>query len=319
MVNKNPFVHVAVGVVLNDRREVLVALRPEDSHQGGLWEFPGGKVEDGESVEAALARELHEELAIVVQSCTRLLQISHSYSDKSVLLDVWRIERFSGTPEGREGQPIAWRPLSSLREVDFPKANERIIRALSLPERIAITPEAADFEQFRETLSVLLELKPGLIYFRQESVDEGTYLQWFAWADELCRASGIGLLFSSPKKEIVRAFPKDVRALHLTPGQLHGLGSRPLSREQLIGVSCQNSDDLAKAEAIDADFAFLSPVSPADDSAELQLASWGRFEQLVSGSNLPVFAVGQLGDRELRTSKLHGGFGIAGIPAILAT
>jgi 8-oxo-dGTP diphosphatase len=130
-VNKNSTVHVAVGVLLNDNHEVLIAMRPAESHQGGLWEFPGGKVEEGESVEYALNREFKEELGISVQACTPLIQIRHEYSDKLVMLDVWRIEKFSGIPQGREGQAIEWRALSKLRAVDFPKANDRIIRELN--------------------------------------------------------------------------------------------------------------------------------------------------------------------------------------------
>lgn len=129
--NKNSTVHVAVGVLFNDNHEVLIALRPAESHQGGLWEFPGGKVEEGESVEYALNREFKEELGISVQACTPLIQIRHEYSDKLVMLDVWSIEKFSGIPQGREGQAIEWRALSKLRAVDFPKANERIIRELN--------------------------------------------------------------------------------------------------------------------------------------------------------------------------------------------
>ncbi len=131
--NKKPIVHVAVGVLLNDDHEVLIALRPAESHQGGLWEFPGGKVEEGESVECALTREFEEELGISVQACTGLTQIKHEYADKSVMLDVLRIERSSGIPQGREGQVIEWRALSELKALDFPKANERIIRILNRP------------------------------------------------------------------------------------------------------------------------------------------------------------------------------------------
>lgn len=129
--NNNSIVHVVVGVLLNDNQQVLIALRPVQSHQGGLWEFPGGKVEEGESVEYALNREFEEELGISVLACTELTQIRHEYIDKSVLLDVWRIEKYSGTPKGREGQVIEWRALSKLRAEDFPKANERIIRVLN--------------------------------------------------------------------------------------------------------------------------------------------------------------------------------------------
>ena len=126
------YIHVAVGVLINGQDEVLVSLRPSAVHQGGLWEFPGGKVEPGESVDEALSREFEEELGIAIQACTPLMQIRHDYTDKSVLLDVWNIGGYSGTPIGREGQEVSWRRISQLRAADFPQANAEIIRALSL-------------------------------------------------------------------------------------------------------------------------------------------------------------------------------------------
>ena len=125
-------VHVAVGVLRNDQGQVLVSLRAKEAHQGGLWEFPGGKVEPGESVEQALSREFEEELGICVHSCSPFIQIGHDYGDKSVLLDVWNVQSFSGVPRGREGQKIEWRAQSALCVDDFPRANEGIIRALQL-------------------------------------------------------------------------------------------------------------------------------------------------------------------------------------------
>ena len=101
-------VHVAVGVIVDQHNNILIALRPEDSHQGGLWEFPGGKVEQGEAVETALSRELYEELGLESISCRPLIEIRHDYTDKSVLLDVWWVDQFSGEAEGKEGQPIKW-------------------------------------------------------------------------------------------------------------------------------------------------------------------------------------------------------------------
>jgi len=126
----NKSVHVAVGVIVNEANEILIALRPEASHQGGLWEFPGGKVEAGEIVEAALDRELNEELGISVLSYRPLLKIHHTYSDKSVLLDVWWVNSFSGVATGREGQPIRWIKIDELSQYSFPTANRDIVSAI---------------------------------------------------------------------------------------------------------------------------------------------------------------------------------------------
>lgn len=122
--------HVAVGVILNAKRDILIALRPQHVHQGGLWEFPGGKVEAGETVEQALARELLEELAITVTQCSPLLEIAHDYPDKQVLLDVWWVESFQGEPKGSEGQPLRWVSVEQLTEYEFPKANHAILEAI---------------------------------------------------------------------------------------------------------------------------------------------------------------------------------------------
>lgn len=123
-------VHVAVGVISDGADKVLIAHRAKHLHQGGLWEFPGGKVEAGETVEQALQRELHEELAIDVGKFEQLLTISHDYSDKSVLLDVWWISSFSGEPQGRQGQPLRWVAIAELNQLDFPAANKAIVTAL---------------------------------------------------------------------------------------------------------------------------------------------------------------------------------------------
>jgi 8-oxo-dGTP diphosphatase len=123
-------IHVAAGVILNGEGQVLLALRPKDKHKGGLWEFPGGKVEPGESVQAALARELLEEINLVVDLASPFLVIDHDYGDKQVTLDVWTVSRFSGTPHGSEGQEIAWVAIADLGRYQFPEANAGIVAAL---------------------------------------------------------------------------------------------------------------------------------------------------------------------------------------------
>ena len=123
-------VHVAVGVILDDLGRVLISRRAENAHQGGLWEFPGGKVEAGESLAVALARELREELDIDIGPGEPLLEIHHDYGDKAVLLDVHVIRAFRGQPRGLENQPLAWVHPDSLSDYAFPAANVPIIEAV---------------------------------------------------------------------------------------------------------------------------------------------------------------------------------------------
>ncbi len=122
-------VHVAVGILINPAGKALITRRPDHVHQGGLWEFPGGKVEEGEPVAAALNRELHEELGITVQVAEPWLQVHHAYPDKVVWLDVWRVTVWQGEPQGREGQPLAWALPAELAGFAFPEADQPIIAA----------------------------------------------------------------------------------------------------------------------------------------------------------------------------------------------
>lgn len=131
-------VHVAVGVISDGADRILIARRADHLHQGGLWEFPGGKVEPSETVEEALHRELLEELAIEVTAQQPLLTIAHDYTDKSVLLDVWWVSEFLGEPQAREGQPLRWVSVALLHEFNFPAANQPIIAAVR--QRISSTP-----------------------------------------------------------------------------------------------------------------------------------------------------------------------------------
>ena len=127
-------VHVAVGVIVSNGHFFLTK-RLDHVHQGGKWEFPGGKVEADETVAEALHRELKEEIAIDVLSCQPLIAINHDYGDKKVLLEVFVVDNFQGEPTAQEGQQEGWFSLEQLQDVDFPEANKAIVLALQKLER----------------------------------------------------------------------------------------------------------------------------------------------------------------------------------------
>lgn len=123
-------IHVAVGVIINEQEQILVAKRHAHLHQGGKWEFPGGKVESGETVTQALARELKEEVNLNVNHTSPLMEISHDYPDKQVKLNIHWVKDFTGTAKGLEGQAVTWIEKTALTEYDFPEANKPIIKKI---------------------------------------------------------------------------------------------------------------------------------------------------------------------------------------------
>ncbi|MCT8988029.1 8-oxo-dGTP diphosphatase MutT [Shewanella phaeophyticola] len=123
-------IHVAVGIVINTQKQTLLAKRHAHLHQGGKWEFPGGKVEANESVSDALIRELKEEVNLDVSSTTEFMDISHDYPDKHVRLDIHLVTDFSGNALGMEGQQVKWVEVQSLSEYEFPEANKPIVEKL---------------------------------------------------------------------------------------------------------------------------------------------------------------------------------------------
>jgi len=127
-------VHVAVGVITSinkaNQTQYFLTKRHDDAHQGGKWEFPGGKVEKDETIAQALARELKEEVNIEVLSCQPLITIDHDYGDKKVCLAVFVVDHYLGEPSAQEGQQERWCVLEEFNSLDFPKANEAIIAEL---------------------------------------------------------------------------------------------------------------------------------------------------------------------------------------------
>ena len=132
----SPFVHVVVGLIFNSYNQLLIAKRPDHLHQGGLWEFPGGKVETKESAYIALIREFKEEVGIVVKQADSFMEIYHQYADKNVFLDIWISRHFDydgvGEIVGLEGQEVKWVAPADLKKYAFPEANQRIIDKLLL-------------------------------------------------------------------------------------------------------------------------------------------------------------------------------------------
>ena len=304
--------HVAVGVIKDSEGRILISLRHDKAHQGGLWEFPGGKVEPGESVEQALARELEEELDIAVLECAPLIKIEHQYVDLKVLLDVWLVTLFSGEPVGREGQDIQWVNPENLVNYSFPEANEPIIVAARLPDEYAILNAEKDTNLLTD-LNTILDNGVKLIQARLKRLSEKEVIQFFELATPLCKEKGARLLVNSAVKNMDRI---NVDGIHLTSLDLLALKQRPVGYEW-VAASCHNRAELEHATQIGVDFVVLAPVLPTQTHPEAEAMGWDKFEALTSSVNIPVFALGGMKRQDKTFSLSAGAQGIAGITTFL--
>lgn len=310
----NDFLHVAVGVIKNADGQILISQRPEHLHQGGLWEFPGGKVEARESVLQALTRELSEELHIQVEQAEPLLKVRHHYPDLSVLLDVWLVKKFSGLAEGREGQAIRWVLSHELTDYDFPAANFPIIHAAQLPCFYAILDDAEP-EALMANLHKILAQHISLIQARLKNLSAPAVTEFLQQALPLCEQHGAKLLINSAVKNALQ-FNSDRVGLHLTSRHLMKLDKRP-KLQGWLAASCHNLAQLQLAEKIGVDFAVLAPVLKTETHPDASPLGWDMFAKLVEEVNIPVYALGGVSITDKDIAKSRGGQGIAGIRTFL--
>jgi len=303
-------VHVAAAVIKNSAGEIFIAKRPDDKHQGGLWEFPGGKVEPGEAVETALARELEEELGIQIKAATPLITIPYHYPDKSVLLDVFVVSKFDGEPFGREGQPVKWVSDDQLREHQFPAANKPIVTAAVLPDRIAITGSASSVEEYQSRLRKLLDDGVRYVMLRAPSLDEEKLEELYRALHPIAHSNGAVLALNT---SLELANKLDAEALHLSSIRLSQLQSREQFKGRLLSASCHNQAELECAEAKALDFALLSPVAETSSHPETSPIGWQAFSETVLEIKMPVFALGGMRVSDIETAQSAGGQGVAAI------
>ncbi len=301
---------VAVGVIKNSEGKILISRRHESSHQGGLWEFPGGKIEASETAEFALARELKEELNITVTSATPLITVNHQYPDLAVRLKVYLVEQFLGEAQGCESQAIKWITPADFKQYDFPAANQSIITAARLPPYYAILDDAEP-TLLLSNLQKILNRGVKLIQARLKNLPAADVTKFIEHAYPLCEQQQALLLMNSAVD-----YAGTVDGLHLTGRHLMDLEQRP-EHVKLLAASCHNLEQLMQAQNLGVDFVVLGPVLATKTHPGSSSLGWTAFTELVARINLPVYALGGMTVDCLPIARQSGGQGIAAIRAFL--
>lgn len=299
---------VVAAVLQQADGRFLLAQRPQGKAYAGYWEFPGGKVEAGESPEAALSRELHEELGIEVTAAYPWLIREFDYPHADVRLHFFRVRGWRGELHGRESQAFAWQRLEAVDVAPLLPANGPIMRALAVPETYGITGfTAAEYPAALERIDCALRGGLRLIQVRgSRGWPAELFARYTAEVVGLAHACGARVLVNA---DIELARRSGADGVHLTAAQLQGIRQRP--DFPLVGASCHDSAELRRAEAAGVDFAVLGPVLPTPTHPDALPLGWAGFRSMVADTRIPVLALGGMRPEHREQALASGAHGLA--------
>ncbi len=304
--------HVAVGILQKKCGEYLLASRPQGKPWAGWWEFPGGKIEVGETPEHALIRELTEELGIVATRMQPWSQRIYNYPKtqdspaKTVHLHFFFVTQWQGELHAHEGQQLSWQNPQSVSVSPVLPANAPIIKALALPLIYAISNAAEMGEEaFLAALKKQLENGLKLIQLR-EHLYEPISTSLSEQVTSLAHEFGAKIMLNGSVK-LARELGAD--GVHLPSVQLMSMREKP--SDLIVSASCHNALELAHADKLGLDFVVLSPVKLTKSHAQAETLGWQKFAQLIETIEIPVYALGGMVLDDLPQALSHGARGVA--------
>lgn len=305
---------VSVAIFTKADGSFLLSSRPEGKPYSGYWEFPGGKIEPGESVLQALKRELMEELNVAITAATPWITFLMVYSHAKVRLHCWRVREWHGDMRGMEGQQFAWQRLDSITVAPTLPGCGPIFKALALPPFYAITNAAETGVAFYLTrLEQALERGLKLVQIREKKLPREELLRFAGRVVTRAHAFGAKVLVNGDL-ELAAAVGAD--GVHLTALELNQCASRP--DVGLVGASTHCREEIERAAELKLDFVVLGAVKPTLTHPGQPSLGWDKFAAIVEATPLPVYALGGLSAGDLIEATTHGAHGVAmqrGLPA----
>jgi 8-oxo-dGTP diphosphatase len=298
---------VAAAVLERADGAFLLAQRPAGKVYAGWWEFPGGKIHDGESAEAALARELHEELGIDVRRAYPWVTRVHAYEHATVRLNFFRVTDWSGEPRPREQQAIRWQRLEQPMAEPMLPANAPVLAALALPLEYAITgAQRYGTDAMLQHLERRLQQGLKLVRVREPEMPPAQLAAFTTRVLELAAGAGARVTVKSdftPHFTLLAA-----AGLHFTARELMALAARPRC---LCGASVHTRAELERALHLELDFAVLGPVKATPTHPGAVTLGWDGFAALARGASIPLYAIGGLRCEDLHDARRAGAHGLA--------
>lgn len=314
-----PVLDVAAGIIVRPDGRILLGQRPADKPWPGWWELPGGKIEAGESVLQALARELKEELDIQVTASAPWVTYVHEYPKNIVRLFFCKVTAWTGDPRGMENQQLAWvDPHGPLEVGPVLPATEPPLRWLTLPDRYLVSHigSSEGLEAWLERLDTALRRGVRLVQFREpdwqthahrDDTERARLEAAFHTVVERCRIAGARCLVNAVHPE---SWWSHADGVHLRAVDLQLRRALP-RKPALVAASVHDEEERQAARDMNVDFMVMGHVLPTPSHPEDGALGWERFAELAADAGCPVFAIGGQDAGTLETARQHGAHGIA--------
>ena len=306
--------HVAIAVIYNEKSEILIQQRSRNVPMAGLWEFPGGKVEHGESPKMALRRELQEELGITLRQAKFFFNFNFQYPDQTICFHVFKVEGFENTPSSNEGQAFHWQAVDDLPLDSMPLANQTIVQSMQLQTQYMIADQDVYAEQLEQQIKKQVSLGIRLIQLRAKSLSKEHYLKLLSKVQEWVADKEVKLILNCPLNWLTaEQWPQS----HLSSKelQLAYVKQQLGEKHEYFSASVHNEDEINMANALSIRCVLLGPVLRTPTHSACEPIAWAGFQRLTNMSNWPVFALGGMTADQLTVAQAHAGHGIAGIRA----
>jgi 8-oxo-dGTP diphosphatase len=301
------------AAVIERPGEILLAQRPAGKAYPGFWEFPGGKIEPGEDALRALTRELKEELDITVTAATPWITRVYAYTHATVRLHFFRVTAWDGEPKPLEDQAIAWQSVASPGVSPMLPANAPVLNALRLPPLLAVS-NVADMggERWMSAMQLAVFEDVKLVQLREKHLGRLRFQHLLERLMTRATPAGAKVVVNSD----CGSWPQSDGA-HLTAAALMAAAVRPAG--EIVGASCHDAEELAKAAALDLDYAVLGPVKATASHPGAALLGWEGFAALVRNCPIPVYAIGGLTRADLAVARQRGAQGVAMMRAAMGS
>jgi|TARA_B110000037_G_scaffold221518_1_gene292818 8-oxo-dGTP diphosphatase len=300
-------VNVSVAVLINNNRQVLLGQRPHPKSWEGWWEFPGGKIEKGETSVDALYREIDEEIGVKITQFKKWVIRKYSHGGNDITLHFFKVYGWEGEVTSKENQKLVWTHLQNPNVSPILPANLFIQKAFDLPKYYAITnlsetSKKVFFNQLQNRISNGLKM----IQVREKNISFDEFKIFSNEVIKICKPKGVKVIINS---DVNLAYEIKADGVHLRSKDL--ISIKKIPKNLIVSASCHTQEEIYIAEKLNINFLVLSAIKKTLSHPDIKPIGWDEFEKIVNRVNTPIYALGGLGVNDYSVALENGAIGIA--------